>query len=164
MVPFHEVLERVFQAEWEAFNKSKHKVLDRLYTLPDLNMKKLKVPTVDTPIVAVSLATVLPSEEESGPKDVCNKRIEISLKRCFEAPSQTFRTFVASSIFSRATYASAEELASSDISLSCRAKCTLKRMAQSYDCAYDSIQLATCSMATNVTARSHLWLRQWQGN
>lgn len=169
VVPFPEALEHVFSSEWGNNTHPKHhKILDKLYTLPDPIMKKLKVPSVDAPVVAVSLATILPSEGESGPKDSCDKRVEQALKRSFESASQIFRASVTSSIFSRATYAWAEELATSDNSLSRRTRRTLKKMvlsaAAAADCAYDSIQLAARSMATNVLARRHIWLRHWKGD
>lgn len=106
-------------------------------------MKRLKTPSVDAPVAAVSSATILPSEGESGPKDVVDKRVESTLKRSFETASQAFRVSVASSMFSLATYSWTEELVKSEPSLSKRAKCTLKKMAlasaAAADCAYDNM-------------------------
>lgn len=85
--------------------RAKHyKVLDKLYMLPEPVMRKIRVPSIDAPVVAVSSATILLSEGESGPKDTSDKKIKSALKKCFEASSQTFRVSVASSI--RASVAS----------------------------------------------------------
>lgn len=71
VIPFPEALERVFMTEWENFQQSKHYnwTIVKLYTLPEPVMKKLKVPSADTPMVAISLAMTLPSEGESGPRE-----------------------------------------------------------------------------------------------
>lgn len=84
-VPFAEALERVLTVEWETITQPKsHRVIDKFYTLPEPIMKSLKTLTVNAPVAAVSSATILPSEGESGPKDICDKRVEAALKRNFE--------------------------------------------------------------------------------
>lgn len=168
VVPFPDALERVFATEWEHFNHSKQngRLMDKLYTFPESVMTKLKVPSVDAPVVVVSSATILPSEGESGPKDACDRQVENSLKHSFESSSQSFRVAVTSSIFSRATYIWAQELAVEDKPLSWKARCTLKKIAlasaAAADCTYDTLQLSSRSMTMGVLARRHIWLHQWE--
>lgn len=168
-IPFPEALNQLLTSEWVSpAHARSNKVIDKLYSLPEQGMKRLKTPSVDAPVAAVSSATVLPSEGESGPKDGVDRRVESTLKKNFEATSQAFRASVASSIFSRATFVWSEELAKSEPTLSKRSKCTLKKMAlasaAAADCAYDAMQLVARSMGLSVMARRHIWLRNWQGD
>lgn len=169
VVPFPEQLDKVFASEWGRPMSSKHsaRFFDKRYTLPAPIMDKLRVPVVDGPVVALCSPALLPSEGEGGPKESCDKRIDLALLRNFEASSQGFRVAVTNSIFSRAAYIWAEELAS-DPSLPGRVRSSLKKIAlataASADCAYDSLELAGRSMATGVVARRNVWLSQWQGD
>lgn len=90
------------------------------------------------------------------------------LKRNFKCGSQTFWVAVTRSIFSRAGYICAEELAAQDKQLSRKAKSTLKKialaLAAAADCEYDELQLSVSSMGTGVLARRHIWLCQWKGD
>lgn len=88
--------------EWDHFRPTKghNRLIDKLYTLLEPIMQKLKVPSVDAPVVAISSAMTLPSEGESVPKDSCDKRVEAALKQNFETCSQGFQMSI-TSIFSR---------------------------------------------------------------
>lgn len=68
VVPFPKTLETFFTAEWETFMQTRHhtRVIDKFYRFPDLIMKKLKVPLVDTSVVVVFSAPTLPSEGAQG--------------------------------------------------------------------------------------------------
>lgn len=55
------------------------------YTLPECNMRNLTIPSVDSSVVTISSAAILPSEGEGGPKDNIDKRVETFHKRDFEA-------------------------------------------------------------------------------
>lgn len=167
-VPFPEALDRVLESEWENLSQTKnHKLIDRLYSLPEQVMKRLKTPSVDAPVAACPRRPFSPLRATLVPRTPAI-RVEAALKKNFDSASQAFRVSVASSIFSRATYAWAEELTNSEPSLSKCAKCTLKKMAlasaAAADCAYDNMQLVARNMGTGVMARRHIWLRHWQGD
>lgn len=103
-----------------------------------------------------------------GLRTPCDKRLEAALKCNFETRSQGFRVSATSSIFSRAAYIWAEELAAEEKSLSHKAMCTAKKIAlasaAAADCAYDNLQLFSRAMASGVLARRHIWLRHWEGD
>lgn len=105
------------------------------------------------------LLPCIPLRGKSGTKQGCYKRIDAALKRNFEASSQGFRASMANSIFSRAAYIWAEELAASEKSLSIRAKSTLKKIALAAaafaDCASHTLDLSARAMTTGVMAHTH---------
>lgn len=165
--PMPIAFQRVLDTEWATPASTKHasKFINKFYSFPEKTMETLRQPIIDQPIAALSSAAIIPAQGEGGPKDPLDKRVESALRRNFEASSQTFRASAANSIMARAAYLWAEELASSDPSLSRTAKSTLKKIALASafaaDASFDSVQLSARAMAASVTARRNIWLRHW---
>lgn len=61
------------------------------------------MPKVDAPIAAQSSHDVIPYEGEGGPRDPCNKRVEVALKKTFGFSSYAVQASAANSPMSRAT-------------------------------------------------------------
>ncbi|XP_015263360.1 PREDICTED: probable E3 SUMO-protein ligase RNF212 [Gekko japonicus] len=76
--------------------------------------KKLSLPAVDDPINSLVSTSVLPVGADGLLKDNSDKRIEQMLRRDFEASANALRASVLGSLFARAAYAWASDLAKTD--------------------------------------------------
>lgn len=141
--------------------KHKIRLWNKQYTLPESNMKNLMIPSVDSPVAAISSAAILPSEGKGGPKDSIDKRVETFLRRDFEASALALRATSANSIMARVAFVWANDLAKIP-KIPKKARSINKKI--SLVSAYDSLQLSARAMAVNVVARRSLWLRQWDGD
>lgn len=64
MVPFPVEFQRVLDIEWArpTLTKYKAKLWNKLHSLSDTVSQALSVPAVDSPVVALSSAAIIPSE------------------------------------------------------------------------------------------------------
>lgn len=91
--------------------KHKIRLWNKQYSLSESNMQNLTIPSVDSLVVAVSSATILPSEGEGGPKDNIDKRVETFLKWNLEDSALALRAASTNSIMARAAFVWANDLA-----------------------------------------------------
>lgn len=75
-VAFPKSFQRVLDQEWNNPNQQRHSfcITDKLYCLPKKAMQTLKIPVVDTPVVALSAPSTLPLEVDSDPKNFCDRK------------------------------------------------------------------------------------------
>lgn len=169
-IPMPAVFLNVLKTEWESPAKPKatNPLFHKLYTLVPPARKLVKLPTVDDPVNSLVSSSVLPMDADGLPKDQCDRRIELALRRNFEACTNAAKSAMTASLFTRAVYTWASDLASAEADLPKELKDDIKKMALASafaaDATLDSFQMANRGVASSVSARRNVWLRSWEAD
>ena len=134
----------MLQAEWEA--PANHPIISKFYSLSAEAADRFKLPWVDDPVTSLCSSSVLPTDADGLPKDPCDRKIELALRKSFEASATSLRASTASSLFARAVYSWASDLSAASSSIPKEIKDEFKKMALaaafSADASLDAIQLS----------------------
>lgn len=128
-------------------------------------MSLLKVPTVDQPVAALASSSVIPADGDGGPKDACDRHIEMALRKSFDASALALRAVSANSLMSRAMMSWIEEFQESAGKLPKDIRALLKKisLAASFaaESSLDALQFSAKSLASNVVAQRSVWVQHW---
>ncbi|XP_054830377.1 uncharacterized protein LOC129326238 [Eublepharis macularius] len=166
-VPLPAAFHSVLKAEWDnpAKPKTYHSAFNKFYSLTPDSAKQVRLPTVDDPVSILATSSILPMDAEGVPKDPSDKKIEQALRRNYEASSAALRASATASLFARAAYTWASDLAAAGSEVPKDIKNEAKKIALTSafaaDATLDAFQMSSRAMGFNVTARHNTWLRNW---
>lgn len=127
----------------------------------------LQTPSVETPVLALLSSSKIPGEPEEGlqPED---KRSEQSLKEAHQGNAWAIRSATTASLFNRVMLLwlrqLQEKVPASDIRIQQDINKIVAAVQFSADATLNSAQFAAKAMASSITARQLLLLRQWQAD
>lgn len=89
-------------------------LFSKLYSMHLATTKMIKLPLVDDAINSLASTSVLPMDADGLPKNSCDRHIEQTRHRDFEAAAMSVRASATVSLFARAAYTWASDLTSSE--------------------------------------------------
>lgn len=103
--PFPTFFEQQLRAEWESppITRRPPATIRKLYSLPKFTEDFLKVPIVDTPILAMQSSGLLSEDGQGSIRDSWDKRIEQDLCQVYDFSSLAIGSMATTSIVARAS-------------------------------------------------------------
>uniref|UniRef100_A0ACB8F8C5 Uncharacterized protein n=1 Tax=Sphaerodactylus townsendi TaxID=933632 RepID=A0ACB8F8C5_9SAUR len=142
-------------------NRQFSSLVKKLYDLPTYVNNILKVPLLDTPMVALQLPG-------SAIKDSLDQRSNLTLCKAHEAIAMSIRATTTTSLVSKVAIERSHKifqlLSEDNCHLHKGTAQLLKGSAFSADATLDAVTISTRAMALAVVARHLLWLRAWPTN
>lgn len=103
--PFPIFFQKQLKAEWSkpASNRQSPPMVKKLYKLPTFANEMLRVPLVDTPIMALQSYGLLSEDGQGYIRDQWDRKIDTGLRRCHEATAYAIKACATASLVSRAS-------------------------------------------------------------
>ncbi|XP_058025328.1 uncharacterized protein LOC131191317 [Ahaetulla prasina] len=140
----------------------------KMYTTDQDLEDLLKVPTVDTPIATLaSSSNIIPSDAAEGLRTE-DRRAELSTRKTHQAASWAIRSATAASFFARTSLIwlrqMQERIPQDDSRLHQDINKLVTAAEYTVDATLNSAKFASRALASSITSRRLLWLRQWQAD
>ncbi|XP_043822106.1 thymopoietin isoform X1 [Dromiciops gliroides] len=158
--PLHESILKVIDEEWSHIDRQIPSVSSKYPVSSRETSNILSVPKVDDEILELTPDVTSPASTQA-----CNKELDLSLCRTYEAAAGALQIATHTAFVARAIQTDIGQVAhilSSDPSKIPEALETLSKTydAASFlcDAAFDEVRMAACAMGSSTVGRRHLWL------
>lgn len=168
-VPCPDLFSQVIQKPWEhPASLSGPNSFDRkLYcSAPELDAL-LQLPSVDEPVASLTSSTILVGEAGDGLKFE-DKRAEMAFRKSHQATAWAIRAATSSSFFNRASLVWLRQLRDrlppEDARLQQDVAKLIAAAEYSADASLDAVKFSARALASTVSSRRLLWLRNWRAD
>lgn len=168
-VPCPDLFSQVIQKPWEQpTSLSGPNALDRtLYSVAPHLDALLQLPTVDEPVASLTSSSILVGEAGDGLKFE-DKRAEMAFRKTHQAAAWAIRAATSSSFFNRASLVWLRQLRDKFPPEDTRLQQDLAKLIAaaeySADASLSAARFASRAMASSVSSRRLLWLRNWRAD